>query len=208
MIDLSTRAPVAPGHAALRAMFAARKQIFIDQLKWDLPALDGRFEIDQFDTPAAHYLILLDPADLRHRASARLLPTTAPHLLGDIYPHLCPEGAPSGEAMWEISRFCLDPALEAATRRSARNQLVTALADHALQNSISDFVGVAEAGWYHGISKFGWACRTLGPVHSEGASRIVALDISIDADTLAGLRRTGTYAPLAFKLAECRGPAA
>src|SRR3546814_10173185 len=81
MIDQNPRAQDAPGDAALRAMFTARKQVFIDLLKWDLPALDGRFEIDQFDTPDARYLILLDPDDLRHRASARLLPTSAPHLL-------------------------------------------------------------------------------------------------------------------------------
>lgn len=68
MIAQSTRAPGAPGDAALRGMFAARKQVFIDQLKWDLPVLDGRFELDQFDTPDARYLILLDPDDLRHRA--------------------------------------------------------------------------------------------------------------------------------------------
>src|SRR3546814_20621205 len=85
-------------------MFAARKQVFIDLLKWDLPALDGRFEIDQFDTPDARYLILLDPNDLRHRASARLLPTSAPHLLGEYYAHLCTETAPSGAGAWEISR--------------------------------------------------------------------------------------------------------
>src|SRR3546814_10913180 len=85
MIDQNPRAQDAPGDAALRAMFTARKQVFIDLLKWDLPALDGRFEIDQFDTPDARYLILLDPDDLRHRASARLLPTSAPHLLGEYY---------------------------------------------------------------------------------------------------------------------------
>src|SRR3546814_8713291 len=84
-------------------MFAARKQVFIDLLKWDLPALDGRFEIDQFDTPDARYLILLDPDDLRHRASARLLPTSAPHLLGEYYAHLCTERAPSGAGAWERS---------------------------------------------------------------------------------------------------------
>src|SRR3546814_20239382 len=95
MIDQNPRAQDAPGDAALRAMFAARKQVFIDLLKWDLPALDGRFEIDQFDTPDARYLILLDPNDLRHRASARLLPTSAPHLLGEYYAHLCTEKAPS-----------------------------------------------------------------------------------------------------------------
>lgn len=203
MITQSTRAHDAPGNAALRAMFAARKQVFIDQLQWDLPALDDRFELDQFDTPDARYLILLDPDDLRHRASTRLLPTTASHLLGDIYSHLCTDGAPSGEGVWEISRFCLDPAQTSAERRHARNQLVTALADYALHNGISEYVGVAEAGWYHSISKFGWTCRTLGPVLRDGACRILALSIPIDGDTLPGLQRTGTYAPLALKFEEC-----
>ena len=202
MIEQSMRAPMAPGDAAMRGMFAARKQVFIDQLKWDLPVLDGRFELDQFDTPDARYLILLDPEDLRHRASARLLPTTAPHLLGDIYPHLCADGAPSGKGVWEISRFCLDPAQTPNERREARNQLVTALAGYALQYGISDYVGIAEAGWYHSISKFGWSCRTLGPVHRDRNCRIVALHIAIDEDTLPGLKRTGTYAPLRLKYEE------
>ncbi|MBU1825275.1 MAG: autoinducer synthase [Alphaproteobacteria bacterium] len=202
MITQSTRAHDAPGNAALRAMFAARKQVFIDKLQWDLPALDGRFELDQFDTPDARYLILLDPDDLRHRASARLLPTTAPHLLGDIYSHLCADGAPSGEGVWEISRFCLDPGQTPTERRDARNQLVTALADYALRHGIGEYVGVAEAGWYHTISKFGWTCRTLGPVHRDSACRIVALSIAIDEDTLPGLQRTGTYAPLVLKFEE------
>src|SRR3546814_1655567 len=61
--------------------------------------------------------------------------------------------------------------LTPAERRDARNQLVTALADHALHNGISDYVGIAEAGWYHSVSKFGWACRTLGPVHRDGSCR-------------------------------------
>lgn len=206
MINQLSRAQDAPGDAALRAMFAARKQVFIDKLQWDLPALDGRFELDQFDTPDARYLILLDPDDLRHRASARLLPTTAPHLLGDIYSHLCTEGAPSGEGVCEISRFCLDPAQTPAERRDARNQLVTALADYALRHGIGEYVGVAEAGWYHTISKFGWTCRTLGPVHRDSACRILALSIAIDEDTLPGLQRTGTYAPLVLKCEESGEP--
>ncbi|MBE1527930.1 acyl homoserine lactone synthase/acyl-homoserine lactone synthase [Sphingopyxis sp. OAS728] len=202
MTTQSTRAHDAPGNAALRAMFAARKQVFIDQLKWDLPALDGRFEIDHFDTPDARYLILLDPDDLRHRASARLLPTTAPHLLGDVYPQLCTDGPPSGEGVWEISRFCLDPAQTRTERRDARNQLVTALAEHALQNGISQYVGIAEESWFGKISKFGWTCRTLGPVHTDGICDLLALNIHIDEDTIAGLKRTGTHAPLALKFEE------
>lgn len=52
---------------ALRAMFRARKEVFIDLLKWDLPVLANEFEVDQFDTDA-EYLILLEEG-VRHRAS-------------------------------------------------------------------------------------------------------------------------------------------
>lgn len=200
MTDQPPRAPTAPGDAALRAMFAARKQVFIDRLKWDLPALDDRFELDQFDNPQARYLILLDPDDLRHRASARLLPTTSPHLLGNIYPHLCPDGAPSDESMWEVSRFCLDPAQTAAERLDARNQLVSALADHALHSGIREYVGIADTRWFAKISSFGWSCRAFGPARPDGACPILAFGIRIDEDTLPGLQRTGTWAPLGLRL--------
>ncbi len=203
MIDLSTRAHDAPGSAALRAMFAARKQVFIDQLKWDLPVLADQYELDQFDTPDARYLILLDPADLRHRASTRLLPTSAPHLLGDLYSHLCDEAPPRGETVWEISRFCLDPNQSPAERRGARNQLVTALAGHALRHGITDYVGIAELAWFEKIRTFGWDCRALGETQRDGACNLIALHIRIDVRTLAGLERAGIYSPLAMHLEEC-----
>jgi hypothetical protein len=61
-------------------MFAARKSVFVDLLKWDVPVLAGRYEVDQFDDPNAQYLILAD-RDGAHLASARLLPTLHPHIL-------------------------------------------------------------------------------------------------------------------------------
>jgi acyl-homoserine lactone synthase len=45
---------------ALRAMFEARKRVFVDLLKWDVPVLGGRFEVDQFDDEHAAYLVLSD----------------------------------------------------------------------------------------------------------------------------------------------------
>lgn len=95
-----------------------------------------------------------------------------------------------------------DPAQTPAECRDARNQLVTALADYALHHGIGEYVGVAEAGWYHTISKFGWTCRALGSVHRDSACRILALSIAIDEETLPGLQRTGTYAPLVLKFEE------
>ncbi len=197
MTDQLTRAQQAPGDAAMRAMFAARKRVFVDMLQWDLPVLEDMYEIDQFDTPAAEYLILLG-SEGEHRASARLLASTGPHLLSDLYPWLCDEAVPRGPAIWEISRFCVDPHQTASERRGARDELVTALADYALRHHITDYTGIAEWGWFQKIMRFGWTCRSLGNAVDDGACKLVALRIHIDADTRAGLERAGTYVPLAL----------
>lgn len=198
--DLLERAPPAFADDALRVMFAARKQVFIDLLRWDLPVLAGAYEVDQFDTPDAEYLILLD-RDGSHRASARLLRTDRPHILGDLYPYLCDGPVPQGPTTWEITRFCLDRHQRAADRRAARNQLVTALVHHALVHGITDYTGVAELAWFRQILCFGWQCWPLGVPVRDGAYTLAALHIRIDAATIAGLKRTGIYAPLSLRMA-------
>ncbi|MEW6626909.1 MAG: acyl-homoserine-lactone synthase [Pseudomonadota bacterium] len=191
------------GNTILRAMFQARKEVFIDLLKWDLPALDGRYEIDQFDTPDADYLVLTD-GEARHRASTRLLRTDAPHILADLYPHLCAGPVPRGPAVREITRFCLDRHQRAAERRTARNQLVTALAEHALANGVAAYTGVAEQDWFEQIRAFGWACEPLGQPVRHGADWLTALHIHIDDQTLNGLRRTGVHIAAPFMLSAPR----
>jgi len=185
--------------AVLRAMFEARKRVFIDLLKWDLPVLADRYEVDHFDTPDAHYLVLTD-MDGRHRASARLLRTDRPHILADLYPHLCAGPVPMGKHVREITRFCLDRDLDAAERRSARNQLVTALVDHALANDIHAYTGVAERPWFDQIRTFGWQCEALGQPYQHGHNELVALHIHIDAQTPIGLERAGIHVPLHYRL--------
>lgn len=177
--------------SALRAMFRARKEIFIDLLKWDLPVLANEFEVDQFDRQA-EYLILLEQ-DVRHRASTRLLRTDRPHLLGDLYPHLCAGPVPAGPTIREITRFCLDRHQRAPERRSARNQLVTALVEYALATGITAYTGVAEQEWFEQIRRFGWACEALGQpvVHERGS--LVALHIRIDDETIGRLQASGVY---------------
>lgn len=195
MLDTLTRAPLALDDAALRAMFAARKQVFIDLLKWDIPALADTFEVDQFDDENAEYLILLDHRG-RHRASARLLRTDRPHILGNLYPYLCDGLVPCGPTTREITRFCLDRNQTASERRSARNQLVSALALHALRQGITDYTGVAEVRWLTQILQFGWWCAPLGGAVRDRCGMLSALHIRIDEQTLSGLKATGTYEPL------------
>lgn len=176
---------------ALRAMFRARKEVFIDLLKWDLPVLADEFEVDQFDSDA-EYLILLEEG-VRHRASTRLLRTDRPHLLGDLYPHLCAGPVPAGPTIREITRFCLDRHQRAPERRSARNQLVTALAEHALATGVTAYTGVAEQEWFEQIRRFGWDCKALGQPIVHEARNLVALHICIDDETIGGLQASGVY---------------
>lgn len=204
---LLDRAPPVPESAALRAMFTARKEVFIDLLKWDLPVLAGAYELDQFDDPEAEYLILLD-RDGHHRASTRLLRTDRPHLLGDLYPFLCDGPVPSGRTIREITRFCLDRHQTASQRRSARNQLVTALAEHALRTGITDYTGVAELAWFTQIIRFGWQCMPLGGVVRDGSRSLVGLHIRIDDRTIDGLKHGGAYEPATLRLVGAEGGAA
>lgn len=183
------------GDAALNVMFAARKSVFVDLLRWNIPVRDGRHEIDQFDDAHARYLILLSD-DGRHLASARLLPTCRPHILDTLFPNLCAGAVPRGPQMMEITRFCLDRGLRAVERRQVRDQLVTAIVGHALEHRIATFTGVAEMGWFQQVLSFGWKCRPLGlPADHEG-SMLCALSISIAADTPECLGRTGIWSPL------------
>lgn len=177
----------------MRAMFAARKEIFVDLLQWDVPVIAGRFEIDQFDDQHARYLVLAEP-DGRHLGSTRLLPTTRPHILDSLYPELCDDDPPRGADIFEITRFCLDRHLCAAERRDVRDTLVLALVDHALANCVSSYTAIAELGWLQQVLAFGWRCRPLGlPTRVEGKT-LGALRIDITADTPALLARAGIIA--------------
>lgn len=177
----------------LRGMFEARKHVFVDLLKWDLPVLAGRFEVDHFDDGEAIYLIVSDPAG-RHLASARLLATTRPALLDSLYPDLVDGPAPRGEDIMEITRFCLSPGIGARLRREARNSLLVGLAEYALAHGINSYTGVAENGWFEQICTFGWRCRALGPSHVHDGRLLTGLRIDIDDATIGQLADRGIRA--------------
>lgn len=176
----------------LRTMFAARKRVFVDLLKWDVPVLADAYEMDQFDGPGAVYLLLTDAAGA-HLASTRLLPTIAPHILDTLFPHLCEESLPSGASVFEITRFCLDRTLRAGPRLEVRNQLVSAITDYGVGHGIMTYTGVAEMAWLQQILSFGWRCRPLGLPVLTGRSMLGALAIDIDARTPLLLAQAGIY---------------
>jgi len=81
-----------------------RHAVFVERLGWDLPVQNG-LELDQFDRPDTVYVAAQDDEG-NVVGCARLLPTTKPYLLGEVFPELL-NGLepPCSEDVWELSRF-------------------------------------------------------------------------------------------------------
>ncbi|MGV7120424.1 acyl-homoserine-lactone synthase [Sphingopyxis sp. 550A] len=177
-------------------MFEDRRLLFVDTMGWDVPVSHGRFEIDQFDGPDAVYIADLDDSG-HHQGSMRLLPSTRPHILGDLFSGLCDRAVPRAADIFEITRLCLPSRLGAGERLRVRNRLITAMVDHALGEGIRTLTGVVRSGFREAVLAMGWDASPLGPVRTIGGMTLGAFRIEIDADTPARLARTGIYAPVA-----------
>jgi acyl-homoserine lactone synthase len=180
-----------PRHDRLIAsMFADRKRVFVDLLKWDVPH-DDSSERDQFDGADAEYLIFAEGDD--HIASLRLLRTDQPHLLGDVFADLVDGDVPSGPDIREISRFCISPRHRGDVRLKARRLLATALTEYALLYGLNAYTAVAHVARMSNLFATGWRVRPLGLPDLAATHPAGALIIEIDSATPQLLRRSGRY---------------
>ena len=89
-----------------RALGRYRHRVFIETLGWQMDTPPG-IERDRFDRPETVHLIARDD---QHAivGYARLLPTTGPYLLGEMFPQLL-NGLPPpcSDEVWELSRFAV-----------------------------------------------------------------------------------------------------
>ncbi|WP_170752557.1 acyl-homoserine-lactone synthase [Ruegeria lacuscaerulensis] len=91
----------------LDEMYQLRARVFGDRLGWDVNIRDGR-EVDKFDTlNPAHVVSLNDEGDVV--GCMRLLQTTGPHMLADVFNSILDGEPPLRSAqVWEATRFCVD----------------------------------------------------------------------------------------------------
>jgi acyl-homoserine lactone synthase len=175
--------------ALLAAMHRDRKRVFVDFLKWNVPVLDGCYEIDQFDTDTAIYLIVADPHSERHLGSVRLLPSLEPHILGDIFPQLCVRGVPRGAGIFEMTRLCVSPDVaDRGEQRRIRSELGLAVVEFALLYGISRLTGTAHMAWLSQLLAVGWDVDMLGPTQTIAGEEIGAIAINITPATLQLMR--------------------
>ncbi len=104
----------------LDGMFRLRKRVFADRLGWDVKVTDGR-EIDLFDSlDPAHIVSVNDEGDVV--GCMRLLQTTGPHMLADVFSSIL-DGEPPlrSSTVWEATRFCVDT--QQLSRGRGRNSI-------------------------------------------------------------------------------------
>lgn len=104
-------------------MFRMRAAVFADRLGWDVTVAEGR-ESDRFDAEDPLYLLCVDEVTQQLKGAVRLLPTTGPNMLRDVFAVLVPDGSVESPLIWESSRFAVNPELAMGPARRDANQIV------------------------------------------------------------------------------------
>jgi acyl-homoserine lactone synthase len=175
--------------ADLVQMCRQRKTVFVDGAGWQLPVI-GDMEMDAYDRGDTLYLLAKDRPEGQVLASVRLLTTTGPHLMCELFDAADRETIPRGPTVWEASRFCTAPGIRGRRRR------------HALLWEI--ICGVMETGLLYGIEEVtfaagrallplalhgGWQVRVLARRLRQPDDEVTALAAAITAAGLRQVRR-------------------
>lgn len=150
MIEAFTLATAHRFQDALASQARLRHDIFVQRRGLPHSTYEG-LEFDEFDTPAAKYLVWRDEQRVV-RGLARLLPTTFPYMLKSYWPHLVERGGlPSSSEIVEVTRVCVDKTLPPERRRTVLPELLCAI--HAIL-SMTGGVGMIGVTREHLLSHF------------------------------------------------------
>ena len=174
---------------ALIDMYRQRYQVFVEILEWNLPDVDHRngLEIDAFDHDHAVYLLAMVGDDLI--GSTRIIPTTQPHLMSEVFPHLCKNGVPRSPNIWEWSRASLKPNEKRDLKSEALSQQAIAGFDLAMQRGISGFSTQINLADRERWLRRGITASTLGDPVRVDDQDVLALMLHVNAATIAKFRR-------------------
>jgi acyl homoserine lactone synthase len=184
------------GH--LYQMHRIRKAVFKDRLGWDV-TVSGELEVDEYDALGPSYLLSMD----RYGAvngCVRLLPTTGPNLLRDIFPSFVTQAAvPRSERVWEASRFAVSGNTTAAKAglSEATYELLIGVLKFALPNGISTIACVVDVRMERVLRRAGWQLERLGPARRIGNTIAMAGQLDVSTQVLRQLETRLDFAQVA-----------
>lgn len=126
---------------ALASQARLRHRVFVERRALPHTSYDG-MEYDEFDTPAAVYLVWRDQ-DRIVRGLIRTAPTSMPYMLETYWPFLCRRRAlPKAKDVWEMTRVCVDRDFQPTLRKRIIPELLCALQEFCRNNAVVAVVGV------------------------------------------------------------------
>lgn len=186
----------------LLQMFRTRKRVFFDTLKWDV-GIEGDKEVDAYDDLNPVYLVWCDRERSRHYGSIRLMPTTGPTLLHNVFGRTFPDAAAlTAPGIWEGTRMCLDeqalsddyPDMPAGR---AFSLLLVALCEFALSHSIHTLISNYEPHFKRIYARAGARVHELGRADGFGRSPVCCGAFEVSSDVLSVMRaRLGLSEPV------------
>ena len=175
------------------AMFRNRAEVFSERLGWDV-VVKGGYERDRFDDLNPVYLVSVDPVTERYWGSLRLLPTTGPNMLRDVFPQLLEEGEVVESAtIWESSRICVSAA-EGQPGRARNgvnyvlNELIAGIGEVALMAGLTQIVSVFDARIYRVLKAVGCQPDIIGRPQRIGETMAYAGLFEPNPDRLEAFR--------------------
>ena len=175
----------------LEDYFRLRHQIYVVERKWAALDRPDKREIDQFDTDATVYLLGLEGRSII--AGMRLVPTTSPTLLSELFPRLALDGPIRRPDVYELSRiFVVRNRRGEHAGPRAEAVIQAAAMEYGLSMGFSAFTIVLESWWLPRLLDQGWVARPLGlPIDIDQMSTVaVIVDVNEQAWTEICLRRS------------------
>lgn len=180
MLYLVDRRNRAEFSSQLEEMFRIRHSIYVDGRGWTAIARPDRREIDQFDTEDAIYLLGLGPAG-EVQSGVRLLPTTGPHLMRDVFSHTVTWGqVPSDRRIYEMTRYFVWGDLRGEVRRRAVNEVLCGIVEYAVARRLTHISVVCDTFFLPRFLDGGWKLHHLGlpTEYPEGICASVLLEVA------------------------------
>lgn len=132
----------------LREMHRLRARVFRDRLGWDVTVVNGE-ERDRFDSLDPAHIVCLD-GDGDVVGCMRLLQTTGPHMLADVFAPLLDGEPPLRSAqLWEATRFCVDTTKLGRGRgpntiAGVTSEVMIGAFEYAMEAGVEDAVAVID----------------------------------------------------------------
>ena len=177
----------------IAAMHRQRHHVFKARMGWDVNSRNG-MERDVYDLLSPIYLLSTKEGNVE--GSWRLLPTTGPNMLRDIFPELMEgQSLPADPRIWETSRFAVEslPETLSGLRAVSRvtREMFCGLVELCLLFGIREIVTVYDVRIERLLERIGCAPYWRSGEHLIGNTVTVAGRFEISDGVLQAIRDAG-----------------